>query len=770
MKLRRLRLENFRQHAYTDLHFDEGMTAIVGPNGSGKSTLVEAITFALYGEQRDKKETVRFYWGKGKRFAVTLWFEFEGREYEVERTHADAHLVQIQGAVLRAHGLSETTKACERLLGLNYDQFVNSFCAEQKQIAFLQFRTNAARQDEVARMLGFDRLRLAEELAGQRRREAALQRETLERTRVPAELLLSERRKAENGLAEANRKAKELAGRQAKISQELAGAESIRVDAERWLAFDREALRIAGDLRGLEVAAEVAAEQVREAEEAAAELATLLPKTESFRASESRLTVLAPKRRLLAEATALREMATRLQDEIAAIPDFDLPAAEREADAAERALLELNQALAKEREAISGSLAATRARLEIAGAALARAEVAAREGRCPECGQPIANAEERVGTYRAEVERTSAEVARLCADLDGCLREPEAMVAARLYRDRCSRALSEMRERNIVREDRGRRLGELKCRIQEILRDDPEIDGLAKEIEELESAVQSTRDAHERSLAVSSIAESLAPRQTEFSRVNAALEAVLAQKLAIERERAKLPFSDASAATDAVAHAQAVAEEVRKLETERCQVETLRDLATRDLALAKARQEEQAGLEREIASLRQAEALHEACAREMRVFRQAMNTEIGPELAARASENLSLLTNGRYLALELDRNFTPSVIEDGVAKPVISGGEEDVVALALRLALSELIQERQGRPMSLLILDEVFGSLDTERRQAVLDRLTALRGRFEQILVITHLEDVHQVADQTIHLRRDPASRATTVGPVLGNS
>jgi exonuclease SbcC len=140
-------------------------------------------------------------------------------------------------------------------------------------------------------------------------------------------------------------------------------------------------------------------------------------------------------------------------------------------------------------------------------------------------------------------------------------------------------------------------------------------------------------------------------------------------------------------------------------------------------------------------------------------------------LESRASENLALLTNGRYPVLELDEEFEPTILEDGIPKQVISGGEEDVVALALRLALSELIQERQGRPMSLMILDEVFGGLDADRRQAVLERLHAIKGRFNQILVISHIEEINQVADQCIFLTRDDESRSTMVGdlPVGSN-
>src|SRR2546426_7826719 len=41
---------------------------------------------------------------------------------------------------------------------------------------------------------------------------------------------------------------------------------------------------------------------------------------------------------------------------------------------------------------------------------------------------------------------------------------------------------------------------------------------------------------------------------------------------------------------------------------------------------------------------------------------------------------------------------------------------------SLRLAISQMIAERAGQPLSLLVLDEIFGSLDESRRQHVLAR------------------------------------------------
>ena len=77
--------------------------------------------------------------------------------------------------------------------------------------------------------------------------------------------------------------------------------------------------------------------------------------------------------------------------------------------------------------------------------------------------------------------------------------------------------------------------------------------------------------------------------------------------------------------------------------------------------------------------------------------------------------------------------------------------------------------ERAGQAFSLLILDEVFGSLDETRRANVVELLRHLHDRFEQVIVITHIEQVRDGLDRVLLVRFDEARGCSVVqasGPV----
>ena len=157
--------------------------------------------------------------------------------------------------------------------------------------------------------------------------------------------------------------------------------------------------------------------------------------------------------------------------------------------------------------------------------------------------------------------------------------------------------------------------------------------------------------------------------------------------------------------------------------------------------------------------LRHHQELDEAFTR----LRGELNARVRPELGELASAFLADVTEGRYTQLEIDEAYNIVILDEGEEKPVISGGEEDVANLVLRLAISQMIAERAGHPLSLLILDEVFGSLDVERRDRVIQLLHRLEDRFDQVILITHIETVREGLDRVIRVGFDERSGASIV-------
>ena len=157
--------------------------------------------------------------------------------------------------------------------------------------------------------------------------------------------------------------------------------------------------------------------------------------------------------------------------------------------------------------------------------------------------------------------------------------------------------------------------------------------------------------------------------------------------------------------------------------------------------------------------------MHDELDRAFTDLRTDLNFQLRPELAEIASRFLDVLTDGRYAALEFDEEYNLLVLEEGLPKPVISGGEEDLCNLVLRLAISQMIAERAGQAFSLLILDEVFGSLDDTRRGNVVELLRRLNDRFEQVIVITHIEQVREGLDRVLVVRYDEERGTSSVTP-----
>ncbi|MDQ2827408.1 MAG: hypothetical protein M3Y04_10695, partial [Actinomycetota bacterium] len=148
----------------------------------------------------------------------------------------------------------------------------------------------------------------------------------------------------------------------------------------------------------------------------------------------------------------------------------------------------------------------------------------------------------------------------------------------------------------------------------------------------------------------------------------------------------------------------------------------------------------------------------------LNAFRNTLVASVGPRLSAQAAELFAELTDREYDQLEVDPDTYEIKVVDGGRKYGMnrfSGSETDLANLALRVAVSEQVRFQSGGAVGLLVLDEVFGPLDDDRKGRMLLALERLRARFRQVLVVTHDTAIKEQLPNAIEVVKLPGRRAT---------
>lgn len=110
------------------------------------------------------------------------------------------------------------------------------------------------------------------------------------------------------------------------------------------------------------------------------------------------------------------------------------------------------------------------------------------------------------------------------------------------------------------------------------------------------------------------------------------------------------------------------------------------------------------------------------------------------------------------LETEIGSNALDVFIEDRDSRRVIelaSGMEKMIASLALRVALINL--SSLPRP-DLFIIDESFGSLDSENCTRVIELLQSIKSRFKTVLIITHVDEIKEAATTILTINNNGAT------------
>lgn len=139
-----------------------------------------------------------------------------------------------------------------------------------------------------------------------------------------------------------------------------------------------------------------------------------------------------------------------------------------------------------------------------------------------------------------------------------------------------------------------------------------------------------------------------------------------------------------------------------------------------------------------------------------------------PELEEEANRILARVSdNAMHVTLETQRDTrTGGVAETLDIKisddlgtrnyELFSGGEAFRINFALRIALSRMLARRAGARLRTLVIDEGFGTQDTQGLERLVEVIKAIRDDFAKIIIITHLRELKNAFETHIEVTKDP--------------
>lgn len=799
--INRVYISNFRRIEEATIEIRDGITCLTGQNGTGKSSIIEAIEFCLYGKTKTgtNKDTIRRYGATDDEPTyVSVDFDIHDRHYRCRRyltrklsTQASlfayddedyAKLLQVKDGetdlVTGQRSLGDlgtsiataangVTDAVSELFGIRYNEFIASFVARQKELDSLASSlTPEARKKFFLELLDYSRL---DTLKTEYNREiralnaslATLEKQLLSPTDIQRQIADTQKSLSElDGriskgtklVTESEQKVATIAANLTEMSVlsgqiETASREletsRIRVtngeEALKQLDVDEERYRQAS--AGYDPKMGIAGQLSETQGEIDRANAYIIQKREQDR--DSGLLVQRQGELKKEEATV-----AKLTRETERKPEVD-----QASEAVTEAKANLGQ-LTGRKTMLDGEVAKIQSLID----SVRTGQVAV----CPTCGTDISSEEGR-HHLDSEMSRLTSDISDISQRIDNARNDvstkEKSLANERRYlstyqsntkvliqaESRCKSLTAEIEERTTTIRNRETYLSEHASEN----RTEFQLGKLEEKRADLAKKAQQEEDMQKAFVAL---------QQTIARRP--AYEAKLAELRQEVATREKF-LADNKGFNERFVKRQAEkAEEDAKLAKYRQLLDDLRQKQGQGQATLRHLQEqlkvanEQA---RDRAAMRSQLETYIGAKEVVSFLREFLPAKIAPTLSARASKLLDVATNGMYRMIEINDSYEVSVYTDDDVRPIamMSGGEQDIISLCIRIAIAEMILSTTGINRQTLILDEIFGALDDERRASACHALQGLGQMIPRIVCITHIEDIKDMADYTYVVERD---------------
>jgi len=786
MRLISLEISNFRVIKNATLEFPDRVIGIVGPNGAGKSSIIEAIAWALYGNQaaRSGKEEIKSCFATASESCqVDLSFAINEEKYRVVRRlvgRTDRAEVELyRGDSSESVGISDTKDYIGQLLGLDWRGFLTSFLARQQELNALSDLQPSKRKDHLAGMLGIEKLDKAIRKAKDTSKELGghttfLERQLAESGQIQALIGELTQRVSRLGNEEqsASSKSTELKAGLDVALEEFNKQQQLKTD---WMKLTAERDALLGTKSGLnEHLGKLKAEKetllqrqddLQKLKSCLSDYDNLKKRHKDMSEIKSRLEVAREFRRQLEEISEdldnwrkQREEKRRQQnDKSKIIQDID---SEIEKKSEEKLVeLEHTRELYSEKRSREQSIAAEMSRLEKQLGAISEFGP---ESVCDRCLRPLGDDLPGIKNHLREEQK------KLTASLAGAKQELEKL---RACGDRLKRESEELQTAERKRSEASTFLKSLETELAGI---DQNLATLKLKQERMQKQVAGLGVLEFDVDSFNKIECRLAEMDKQKAELNQ-IEGTLARLPAIDRDFRELSEKMNRLLEDLKVNEQRLetlnfdekkAEAVSgDLETVRTKWEAARSShqgVIKELELCKkdldGKLEHLASFEKmakQLEEMRENRFYTEKLGSLFGQFRTHLISSIRPTLSDISSRLVAEMSDGKYSMVELDKKYNLRLLDYGAYFGVerFSGGEKDLANLCLRLAISLALTDSAGLSRTFIILDEVFASQDSGRRDLIVESLAGLKNRFPQIFLVTHLDELKDKVESLIEVK-----------------
>jgi exonuclease SbcC len=787
MRLISLELENFRQHASTKIKFVDGITIINGSNGSGKSTILEAISWAVYGTEavRGTKDSIK--WNKAparSKVRAELVFALENEVFRVIRELNKAEVFLEGKEAPLAVTQDEVTKYLTDKLGMNRSEFFNTYFTGQKELDFLGNQKPAERRKFISKVLNYDKVREAQEKVRSDKNNISNEIIGMKQGLADIDILEEEKKQTTEKLNFAQKVFETKQTEYNFYAQELGKLHpdwsKIKSAKEEYIKLSTELKFTCGRLEDTEKNILTLKNEFENLENKANKLAGLEKHLDEYKKLETQILEQEKlqkyeieKQKLLVRYENFIQEVLNLEKKLAEVQNSASSGKDihSKIDALKNEIEVLKTEIQKEwaewtsmKQEIKALKKQKDQELNKIANQYSIIEQKGEGGTCPTCERTLKGEFEKViGNFKSQIEVLSHEIQELFKQEESIETEPQTIQKNR-------KLLAE-------KEDEYKNLTKIQGKLEEEIKS---FENIKSEVSKKTELKQQTEDLIKKIpdgfneeiyqkikldfFALKKVYEEILGLKAQIlnkDKVKESLESLLKNKLEQETTKKELELN--------INNLNFSEEDFKKLEEQVLNSEKAYNQAKYETAKAEGEiKQVKAVFDRIIESENSyKEKLVLIKSRQDKLnhlieldrfygqFLEKLNNLARPEISEIAGKFLAELTDGRYSTLELNEKYDICLYDDGEIKPVISGGEEDIANLCIRLAISQMIAQRSGRTLSLLILDEVFGSLDENRRNNVISLLNSLTNSFDQVILITHIDDIKEGVDNVITVQYD---------------